>query len=105
MAKAKPKQDIQNLSNATPEFLVDELGKIRDQQKILEKQEGFYKEALKARLDGRTFVDGEEYLASIATQERTSLDQQKIKEDMGDEWIKKYSKTTEFQVIRTNKKG
>lgn len=47
----KPKFQMPNLENATPTGLVDLLGQTREQIKDLEKLEGIYKEALKARLD------------------------------------------------------
>lgn len=46
----KPKFEMPKLDNATPSFLIDELGKVREQIKHLEKYEGIYKEALQGRI-------------------------------------------------------
>lgn len=46
----KPKFEMPKLDNATPSFLIDELGKVREQIKHLEKYEGIYKEALMGRI-------------------------------------------------------
>lgn len=43
------KREMPNLSNATQEFLIDEIARLRDEQKDLEWLEGVYKEAVKAR--------------------------------------------------------
>ena len=48
--KRKPKFKMPNLGNATPEGLVDMLGKVREEMADLKKLEGIYKEALEARL-------------------------------------------------------
>src|SRR5690349_13162082 len=40
---------VPNLGNATPHFLTDELGYVQSAIKRLEKLEGLYKEALKAK--------------------------------------------------------
>jgi len=47
----KPKFKMPNLENMTPSGLADLLGEVREQIKDLEKLEGIYKEALKARID------------------------------------------------------
>lgn len=47
---AKPDFKMPNFANATVPGLVDQLGAIREQQKLLEKEEGLIKEALKARI-------------------------------------------------------
>ena len=49
-AGEKAKFVMPNLSNATPEGLVDMLGELREAKKDLEKLEGIYKNALMARL-------------------------------------------------------
>ncbi len=49
--KKKPTFRMPNLANATPEGLVDMLGKVREEIKELQKLEGIYKETLQARMD------------------------------------------------------
>lgn len=46
----KPKFQMPNLANATPEGLMDMLGDVREQMKDLKKLEGIYKDALEGRL-------------------------------------------------------
>jgi hypothetical protein len=92
-----------DLSNATPTFLVDELGKLREQASDLKKLEGVYKQALMARLNGKQVVEGEEFVAMISSEKRTSLDTSKIKEEMDDDWVQEHSRTTEFKKISTKR--
>lgn len=54
LKKGAPKPEpfkTPNLSNATPEGLVDMLGEVREQMKTLKKLEGIYKAALLTKLD------------------------------------------------------
>ncbi len=105
MAKAKKKDDIPNLDNATPEFLIDEIERVRDEQKPLKKLEGIYKEALKARLpENQNAVEGEFYAGIISEEERTGLDTAKIRKDMDDDWIQEHSTTSTYAKISTVKK-
>ena len=93
-----------NLDNATPEFLADELGEIRDKQKTLKKQEGFIKAALKARVDDDTIsVTGEFYTALFSDLERTGLNTAKIKAEHNEAWIIENSTTTPYSQIKTVK--
>ena len=102
MAKAKLKSKMPDLDNATPGFLVDELGAVREKIKDLQKYEGYYKEALKARLEpGQATVDGEVFSALIDEVEQVRLDTTGIRKDMDEEWIDKYSKLVEFITIKT----
>ena len=73
--------DLPNLSNATPGFLADELGRVREELKALKMLEGHYKEALVAAMDGATgvTVEGETFAAFMDTQERACLDTRKAK--------------------------
>lgn len=56
------KKNPPNLENATPEWLVDELGRIRRIMSRVKKLEGFYKEALKARWPMIDDPSGETYV-------------------------------------------
>ena len=100
MAKV-PKTVIPNLSNATPEGLTDQLGKIRQEIKVLEKEKDLLSEALKGRargLEQNGFV-GEEYYSEIVEMSRSGLDTDRIKADMGEEWVEQYTKTTTYTQI------
>jgi hypothetical protein len=91
-----------NLDNATPGFIVDELGSVREEIKNLVKFEGYYKEALKARLEpGQATVDGETFSALIVDTEQVRLDTARIKEDMDEVWLDEHSKLIEFITIKT----
>ena len=103
-----PKNDenkLPNLSNATPEFLVDEIGDVRQQIKELEKKKGFYQEALlgRARLLGQTHFKGDRWEADIVELSRTGLDTQTVKEEMGEEWYAEHCKVTSYQQINTKR--
>lgn len=100
MEKFKP----MNLANATPEFLSDELGEIREVLKEGKKQEGFIKAALKARMDeGMDLVEGDYFRTTIDESVRNGLDTPKIKASMSQEWIDEHSKTTEVTTVRSKR--
>lgn len=91
--------------NVTPEMLVDDFGKHNEKRKVEEKAEGFYKTAIKARLEeGETVVNGEEFICIIEDCTRTTLDTKAIEEDMGAEWCEKYRKTTEYSKMTVKRK-
>lgn len=90
----------------TPAYLVDELGKAREDKADAEKREAFYKEALKGRLpSGEKAVAGELFRAEIAQQERTTLSTAKVEADIGVEECRNrgWYQTTAFPVIRTKR--
>lgn len=106
MGKAATKttaDQMQNLANATPEFLADELGDIRQQVKDLKKREGFIKTALNARLDYDDLVHGERYGGVKLLKERASLDTARIREDHDEAWIEKYTNVSQYDQIDTPK--
>lgn len=104
---AKTRADkMPNLANATPGFLVDELGEWRKKKKEAEKMEGFYKEAIKARLEpDQIYVEGENYELDITFQDRTDIDRDKLKEDYGEKWYAEHCKTTPMAVFRTKRRN
>lgn len=105
-SKSKSKSKMPNLDNATPGFLVDELGAVREQIKDLQKHEGYFKEALKARLEpGQTTVDGEVFSALIEEVEQVRLDTPLIRKDMDEEWLDEHSKLVEFIMIKTARRS
>ena len=95
------KKPIRDLSNATPSFLVDELGSIKDRIKELQTEEGVLKQALLAKLsDGQRVIQGETHSGMISDRTRVGLDSAKVLEDMGEEWVEDHSKTTEYTELR-----
>lgn len=100
----KNKQKLPNLANATPGFIVDELGRTRTELSRLKKLEGFLKQGLLARAKVGA-VAGEKYFdASIQELARSSLDTAAVKKEMGDDWYRKRCKTTPYVQIRTTEK-
>lgn len=95
------KQEMPNLANATPSFLIDEMGRIRSEVKKLEQMEGYYKEALKAQWpEGETQEDGEIYAAERIYVVQGRLDTAKIREDMSEDWLKDHSKETSYYQFK-----
>ena len=98
---AKTKQPLPNFANATPEFLTDELGRIRKDIKALEKEKDLVSEALKARgriLELNTFT-GEYYTSEVVEMSRSGLDTAAIREEMGEDWCAERTKTTTYEQI------
>jgi len=102
MAKRKT-VEIENLSNATPEYLTDELGAIRAQISALEKRKDLLSEALKgrARLLGEYIFKGEVFTSEIVEMSRSSLDSEAIRQEMDTDWIDAHTKVTSYQQINT----
>ncbi len=101
---AKRKSGLPNLDNATPAVLVDWLGNVREQTKELKQLEGYYKEALLARIDDdEEEVVGEKFSATIEDVEQMRLDTGTVKEEMGDDWWQDHCKLSEFKMIRTKR--
>lgn len=95
---------LPDFSNATPGFLADELGDIREAKKWLEKMEGLYKDALDARRDKtKPSVEGERYTAvySTVTQSRISAD--KVKALLTPEQLASVMNETTFTQVKTVK--
>ena len=107
MAKSKKSDNefrVPDLSNATPEMLIDELGEVRDKIKVLKKYEGLYKDALLARLEeGEVTVEGEKYAGLVERVSQNRFQAASAKEEMGQEWYTSHCKDVEFtQVKATN---
>lgn len=66
--------------NVTPNFIVEELGKIKAVKSILKKAEEFYKEAWKARRGDLTTMESENFVANLTMVPRLALNQEKAKE-------------------------
>lgn len=79
-----------NLENTTPEFLIDEIGRLRSEQKRLAFLEGVYKEALEARCTteqrtGIAFIQGTIYLGNRTKQEQYRISAEKVQDTLKDE--------------------
>lgn len=101
------KSQMPDLRNATPEFLIDEIGALAEKRKADEKIEKFYKEALKARAKklGLTFVRGEKFEGTITTADRVTINTAQIKEEMGEDWVLERSRSTEVVTVKTGRLG
>ncbi len=103
-AKKSMKSGLPNLDNATPSIIVDWLGAAREQIKELQQLEGYYKEALKARVDeGEDEIIGEKFSAEILEVAQLRIDTAAVKEEFGEEWWEDHCKLIEFQQIRTKR--
>ncbi len=107
----KPTQTIPNLENATPGFLVDEIGKIRVEAARLKFLEGVYKQALEARVsstqkNGDAIIEGDSYVASYRNQTQERIDSESVKEYFKEdpEGLKKVVKIITFDVLSTKAK-
>jgi hypothetical protein len=90
MAKFQPP----DLSNATPEMLADEMGKLSIVENYVKKLRGFYKEAYFARmgikvedyLNGQatTFAGGDTFIATTTRSDPNRINQDKLKTDYPD---------------------
>lgn len=100
---AKKKFRMPDLSNATPGFLVDELGEVREKIAELKKLEGFYKEALLARSHEVHSVEGETFVAGLTDRSQQRLDTAGLKEEFGEQWYQDHTKTITFREVRTTR--
>ena len=99
------KLEMPNLANATPSFLIDEMGRLRAEIKKLEQMEGYYKEALKAQWpEGEKSHEGENYLAERLYVVQSRLDSAKIKEDMDEDWMSEHSKEVSYYQFKVKLK-
>lgn len=103
-AKAKRKSGLPNLDNATPNVLVDWIGNVREQMKELKQLEGYYREALMARVDdGEYEVTGEQFEALIEDVEQMRLDSTAVRVEMGEEWWGDHCKLSEYRKVSTKR--
>lgn len=108
----KHDRSIPNLENATPEFLVDEIGRIRIEASRLKYLEGIYKQALEARasdghLNGGKLVTGDKFIGhfEVVTQER--IDTTSVREYFvnNPEILKELTKVVTFRQLKTQAKA
>lgn len=103
--KEMTKERMPDLSNATPPFLVDELGKVRAQMSKIKRLEGYYKEALSARWPaGESECSGENFTCEREYVSQVRLDTDKIRADMDEDWIKEHSKEVNYYQFKVKLK-
>lgn len=79
--------------------LIDKLGALNTQIKILEREANFLKEAAKARFQPGDY-SGTLYKAAVAIRSRVALSKELVLQDMGEEWVQQHSAETTFTEIR-----
>jgi hypothetical protein len=82
--------------------LVDELGFVRDQIKVLKQKEKMYLDQLK-RLEV-TKMDGKEFSMYLKVAERKTLNTKELKDEYGLEWYEGHCKTSTVKSIVTSRK-
>ena len=91
--------DIIDFISKTTAEIIDELGGIQARIKELKAIEGQYKEALKARIcPGQEVVTGR-YRAKMTTQYRNTLDYQRVRQEMGEEWWEEHCVEKEVHIL------
>lgn len=100
---SREKRILPKLDNATPGFIVDELGKAREQEKEAKFWVGFYKDQLRAKFPNLTEdVMGEVYCADVVEVVQERFDTERFKADYP-ELYQEYKKTVEFEQVKTSK--
>lgn len=98
------KFQLPDLSNATPQMLIDELGKMSAMSNYLKKSIDVHKEALYARVGKKEQqIQGERYSATISPGGSTIVNQEYVKEQhpQDDPANAPYYKVNSFWVLRT----
>ena len=72
-------KEVPVLGNLTCEGMVEELGRLNEARKAMEKTEKIIKERLKSMLDGRTEVRSDNYEMKLENRSRTALNQERAK--------------------------
>lgn len=75
LAIAYAAPEVPALGNATPQGLVEDLGRVNAARKALEKVEGILKERVSAVSDGAKKIDADNFVYTKVDRERTALDQ------------------------------
>jgi hypothetical protein len=72
-------KEVPDLGNLTAEGMVEELGRLNEARKAVEKTEKIVKERLKSQLAGRTEISSDNYRMTLENRPRTALNQEKAK--------------------------
>jgi len=97
-----------NFANATPEYLIDALGEIREMSKKCKKWEGWFKEAiLGRRADFKAAINGEAYSGLLVDGEQVRIDSDAVREHFKDdpETLEKLMKVIPMVTIKTTRVG
>lgn len=80
--------------------LLSILGQAKKAQKFYEKVEGYTKEIFTAQFDDDEFEFNTDHWAAIRVErERTALDQDAVREEMGEQWFNAHKTTTSYYVL------
>lgn len=91
--------EVPPLGNLTPQGLVEELGRLNEARKAMDKTEKTVRSRLDALLDGKTECRGDNFVYTIKEQDRTALDQTAAKAYLSEQGIlEDYMKTTTVQT-------
>ncbi len=96
---------IPNLSNATIEMLVDEVGDLRAQQNKIKGLLAMHEAALKARLGGAKEAKGERWQMEMSTSHQTRIDAESVKTILDAETLARVQKTLSITQMRFRAKG
>jgi len=105
---SKHDRSIPNLENATPEYLVDEIGRIRIEAARLKYLEGIFRQALEARctkehLDGGSLITGDRFIGHFENVTQERLDTQSVRDyfQNNPEILKELMKIVSFRQLKT----
>jgi len=108
---SKADRTIPDLANATPGFLVDEIGRMRAEAARLKFLDGIFKQALEARvtpkqLEGGKFIEGEKFLGDYEEKTQERIDTEAVREYFIDDpvTLKKLTKVITFTQLNTKPK-
>jgi len=88
-------------ANATPEFLIDELGRLRDEIKERTDLQDFYKAGLKARAKelNVTTITGEKYVGEYVDMERSGIPIEAVRAHTTKEWQEENTVITAYTQL------
>jgi hypothetical protein len=75
-------KEVPQIGNQTPSGLADDIGRVNQLKKDVEKIEKTLKERFKVLREGKSEVRGDVYELKVSTQERTALDQEMAKQTL-----------------------
>jgi hypothetical protein len=94
-----------DLTNATPEYLVDELGWVRDMLKLFGRREGFLKEALKGRWpEDAATVEGENYAALKEHISQIRVKSELVRQKLTEEELAEVCEEISYDQIKVTRK-
>ncbi len=95
------REKMPDLAQLSLHELIDMCGDAKAKKSKAEKLEKYLVEAIKSRMEaGGEPEDTKRFTATLSTGERTGLATDRIKEEMGDNWITAFSDTTEFTMLK-----